>query len=424
MRKTATWLSVWLIALVALAGCQDRPPETSDTPADPDSEETVDADALSSATWRKFVKYHGAIDAEHQTLAADLIDRGVAYLLNHQNANSAWGLSDSDALEPAVTALAIKAIVQYPAYTADSPELKDPINVLLSYQQADGGIYDLREPAKNYTTSLAVMAMVACDSKEMETPLRNAVKFLRGLQIVPGSESPDGKTITEDDPFIGGVSYGRHGRPDMSNVGMWMEAMHEAGVSPDDPAMQEALAFIARTQNRSESNTSAWAKVGPNDGGFVYAPAVAGGPAAGESKAGAGPGGAGLRSYGTMTYVGFKSMLYADVARDDPRVRAAFDWIRHYWRLDSNPNMPAAQSLEGLYYYYYVFAKALAAWGEPVITDTEGADHNWRHELIDALAERVSEDGSWVNTEARWMEDQPALVTAYAIIALQEAVRP
>ena len=125
-----------------------------------------------------------------------------------------------------------------------------------------------------------------------------------------------------------------------------------------------------------------------------------------------------------MTYVGFKSLLYADLSRRDPRVRAALDWIGRYWRLDSNPNMPYDKSLHGLYYYYHAMAKALRAWGEPAITSADGEVHNWRDELIDALAERVAEDGSWINPADRWFEGDANLVTAYAVLALQEAIKP
>jgi len=204
---------------------------------------------------------------------------------------------------------------------------------------------------------------------------------------------------------------------------MWMQALHGAGVSGNDPAIRRALRFVARVQNRSESNPSLWAQEGSNDGGFVYAPAISGNLDRGESKAGPGPGGRGLRSYGSMTYVGFKSMLYADIDRNDPRVRAAFGWIRRHWRLDSNPNMPRIRSRQGLYYYYHVFAKALRAWGQPIITDDSGKEHNWRHELIDALGKRVRPDGSWVNDADRWHEGSATLVTAYSVLALQEALK-
>jgi squalene-hopene/tetraprenyl-beta-curcumene cyclase len=124
-----------------------------------------------------------------------------------------------------------------------------------------------------------------------------------------------------------------------------------------------------------------------------------------------------------MTYTGFKSLLYAGVDRKDPRVQAAFRWIQKHWRLDANPNMPQAQSQAGLFYYYHVFAKALAAWGEPVIIDARGARHNWRHELIDQLASLARPDGSWVNAADRWQESSPVLTTIYSLLALEEAVR-
>jgi len=204
---------------------------------------------------------------------------------------------------------------------------------------------------------------------------------------------------------------------------MWLDAMHEAGVKPEDPAMQNALSFVARCQNRSESNPLPFAAEGGNDGGFIYAPALRGKPTDAQSMAGEGTAGKGLRSYGSMTYVGFKSMLYAGVAKDDPRVTAAYAWIRRYWRLDSNPNMPQTQSRQGLFYYYHVFAKALRAWGQPVIKDVEGKEHNWRHELIDALAKQVKPDGSWINEADRWSENSPVLVTSYVLLAVQETLK-
>ena len=66
--------------------------------------------------------------------------------------------------------------------------------------------------------------------------------------------------------------------------------------------------------------------------------------------AGSGPGGTGLRSYGSLTYTGFKSMLYAGLSKKDPRVQAAYQWIRSHWDLDANPNMPGQASQEGLSY--------------------------------------------------------------------------
>ncbi|MFM1997256.1 MAG: hypothetical protein RLZZ111_1643, partial [Planctomycetota bacterium] len=47
-----------------------------------------------------------------------------------------------------------------------------------------------------------------------------------------------------------------------------------------------------------------------------------------------------------------------------------------------------------------------------------GSRHAWRSELADAVIARQQPDGSWVNTNPRWMEGDPNLVTSYALLAL------
>jgi squalene-hopene/tetraprenyl-beta-curcumene cyclase len=199
---------------------------------------------------------------------------------------------------------------------------------------------------------------------------------------------------------------------------MMIEALHQSGLPPEHPAYKKAVLFISRSQMLSLTNDQDFIRVG-GDGGFIYTPANGG-----ESKAGTVTveGQPRLRSYGSMTYAGFKSLLHAQVDRDDIRVRRAFDWIHQYYTLDANPNMPGAQSQEGLFYYYHVFAKALAAWGEDTITDAAGKSHDWRQELCAALKQRQQPDGSFVNTADRWMEGNPVLVTSYSVLAIQTAL--
>jgi squalene-hopene/tetraprenyl-beta-curcumene cyclase len=191
-------------------------------------------------------------------------------------------------------------------------------------------------------------------------------------------------------------------------------------VKPEDPAYQRALKFVSRLQNNSETNEQSWAG---NDGGFVYGP---GDKRSGESMAGeytAPDGSRRLRSYGSMTYAGLKSFIYAGLTKDDPRVRAAWDWISKNWTLDENPGMSAAgadKAQQGLYYYYHTLARALNEYDQPVITDAQGKPHDWRLELIEQLASLQNPDGSWTG-DKRWMEDNPVLTTSYVVLALQEA---
>ena len=83
-------------------------------------------------------------------------------------------------------------------------------------------------------------------------------------------------------------------------------------------------------------------------------------------------------------------------------------------RSESNPGM--GQS--GLYYYYHTFAKALDVLGVDEIEDAKGVKHDWRRELTEELARRQKPDGSWVNTDTQWMEGDPNLATAFALLAL------
>jgi squalene-hopene/tetraprenyl-beta-curcumene cyclase len=229
----------------------------------------------------------------------------------------------------------------------------------------------------------------------------------------------------EKDPFFGGTGYGGRsrgaGRPDLSNVQLTLDALRDAGLTPDDPAFQNALKFVSRTQNNSETNDQAWAG---DDGGFVYGP---GDTRRGESMAGeytAPDGRRLLRSYGSMTYAGLKSMIYAGLTKDDPRVKAAWAWIAKNWTLDENPGMRLNDpkvAQQGLYYYYHTLARALNAYDEPVIVDPQGHKHDWRVGLVDRLASLQRPDGSWAG-EAKWMEGNPVLTTSYVAIALREAL--
>jgi squalene-hopene/tetraprenyl-beta-curcumene cyclase len=112
-----------------------------------------------------------------------------------------------------------------------------------------------------------------------------------------------------------------------------------------------------------------------------------------------------------------KSMIYAGLSENDPRVKAASAYITQHYTLDENPGL----GQKGLYYYYHTFAKALSLLGKPTIADAAGKVHDWRADLVAALARRQNPDGSWVNTADRFMEGDANLATSYALLALAHA---
>ncbi len=346
--------------------------------------------------------------ARHDAQAA--IDRGLAFFKATQRADGGW--ESMDRSDPAITAMVGKCFIQHKNFGPSHPLVQKALALILTFRHDDGGIYTEGLGLRNYYTSVCLMALAAAKDEKYKPHISKAQSFLKNLQW---DEVED---IDESNPWYGGAGYGRNKRPDLSNTQMMLEALKQSGLATTDPTYKKALKFIQRCQNLSASNDQAFAR-GANDGGFVYTPANGG-----ESKAGTVmvEGQPRLRSYGSMTYAGFKSYLYADLDRNDPRVQAALKWIQRHYTLDHNPNMPGEQSLQGLYYYYHVFARALRAWGEPVIADGKGVKHSWREDLCRKLISLQNKDGSWVNTADRWYEGNPALVTAYAVLALQTAL--
>ena len=200
---------------------------------------------------------------------------------------------------------------------------------------------------------------------------------------------------------------------------MALEALHDSGLKQDDPAYQNAQKFLSRMQNLSETNNQPWTG---NDGGFVYTPGNKGESMAGEYTDSSGR--RLLRSYGSMTYAGLKSMIYAGLRKDDPRVKAAWEWIGKNYTVDENPGMrqnDAKFAENGLYYYYHTMARALRVYCEPVITDAQNKKHDWRVDLITKLASLQKEDGHWEG-EQRFMEHNPTLATSFATLAMEEAM--
>ena len=156
-----------------------------------------------------------------------------------------------------------------------------------------------------------------------------------------------------------------------------------------------------------------------DDGGGVYMP--------GDSKAGfveLADGTRVPRSYGSMTYALLKGYLFAGLPKDDPRVAAAWEWLRKNWTLDVNPGFEASSdpqaAYQGLFYYFYTMARALDLYGEEVVVDAAGREHRWREELAGRLLAMQRPDGSWVNGNSpRWWEGNPVLATAYAMLTLE-----
>jgi squalene-hopene/tetraprenyl-beta-curcumene cyclase len=323
----------------------------------------------------------------------------VGFLRSRGQANDG---SYSNSSGPGITALVTTALLRN-GLAREDPTVTKGLRYLERFTCDDGGVYQEGTLYRNYETCLAMVCFAAANHDgRYDELLKKADRFVKDLQW----NARQGHDLASTS--YGGAGYGKHRRPDLSNTSFLVDALIAAGNGPEDEAVQRALVFVSRCQNlESQHNTTKFGAMNP-DGGFYYTCAAGGMSQAGETPNG------GLRSYGSMTYAGLKSMIYAGVGPNDPRVKAAFRWVRQHYGLAENPGLGDA----GLYYYYHTFAKALSAIGQDLIEDSDGRKHDWRSDLVGALAQRQERNGSWVNRNHRWLEGDPNLVTAYALLAL------
>ena len=325
--------------------------------------------------------------------------KAAEFLIASQQPDGSW----TSEKQPGITGLVTFSLFEA-GVKPDHPAVVKALKHLATFVQPDGGIYHPETAHKNYETSIILLAFRRANANgQHDELLKKAVEFLKSIQW----DEAEGADPSQ--PAYGGQGYGRSKRPDLSNTAFFLEALKESGVAADDEAVQKALAFVSRCQNlESEHNTTEFAsKV--NDGGFYYTPAGGGNSQAGNTAEG------GLRSYASMTYAGLKSMIYAGLKEDDPRVKAAASWIRKNYTVKENPGL----AQQGVYYYHQTFAKALTAMKVDLFEDAAGGKHDWRKELAEHLLSIQTANGSWVNTNDRWYEGDPNLATAYALMALK-----
>ncbi len=360
-----------------------------------------------------------------QPQIAAIQGKAVKYLLDNQLVNGSW------MMQPAITALACIGIADTPDYQRQ--EVKDKINKALDFIAASAkpdGTIDRpmgRRSYPVYSTSISLVALAKFNREKDIDIMKKAREYLLSPDVYPEGNP-------EHDPNASGTGYGKRRRADLSNTAWALEALYVTEHLDREPynndpkkaetaklAWQKALAFVTHCQNLQETNQSAWVKsADENDkGGFIYSPADAMRPSADIPGQPAPEKKELLRSYGSMTYSGLKCLIYAKVNKDDIRMKSALDWVKRNYTLDENPGVGDA----GYYYYLHTFSKTLSLFGEPSILDKRGVSHDWQAELVQAIGKHQQEDGSWVNTNGRWMESMPLLSTSYVLMALGNIAR-
>ncbi|MBF0245677.1 MAG: terpene cyclase/mutase family protein [Planctomycetes bacterium] len=311
-----------------------------------------------------------------------------AYLLAQQNAKGAW------LDHPGFSAITLHSLHGALVVLGGGKEDKLSLGAdyLLSLQQGDGSFvipFSISSAMRNYTTSLALKALVSFDLPVYAAAIEKARNFLLNAQ------NDEKAGYSPGESGYGGLGYAPGGGADLSNLQVALDALKGSGLPDDHPFFKKAEAFVTSCQD-GEGNGSAWVR---GSGGFVYSPDAVGGE--------------GPEVYGAMGFAGLKSLIFCEVDREDPRLQEALEWIGRNYSVDRHPG----KGQVSLYYYYYVMASTLSAAGIDAVETPQGR-RDWRRELAGELLARQNKDGSWANPEGKYMEGIPVLATAYALNAL------
>lgn len=331
--------------------------------------------------------------------------RGLDWLAAKQRKNGSW----SNESYPALTAFGLWAFArsQHPARTDICARAAA---FVAGFAQPDGGIYKppsllRRGGLSTYNTAVCMTALYVYDPQKYAPIVLAARRFMAENQISGDSGNAGG--FGYDRPSKGGWA----GRPDLSNTAWALQAMRlTQGVQDQVPTGERAdvnwdaaLQYIGKLQNQDAGDAE-------NYGGFGYERGASRGGTA-TNKDGV----VTLRGYGSMTYAGLLSMIYAQVDRKDPRVVSTLQWAGRHWSVDENPGMGS----KGLFYYYTIMSKALSLIGGDTFPDASGTPVPWKAQLLSRLVALQHPDGSWSNDDNQFWEGDPVLATTDALLTLQ-----
>ncbi len=372
-----------------------------------------------------------------QRQAAELaMQRGLDWLASLQQESGAW----SNTNFPALTAMPLTAMVRSGREDL-VPNMQRATAFLLSNAKTSGpdkgAIYrhiDGRRGGglSNYNTALSLIALHAVHESPLfsEVDMPDLAPVILDARAFLASSQYLGDTVHH-----GGMGYDpptERSYADLSNAYLGYEAIRvtenieelRPGGARVDLNWQSATRFIERIQNLPEVNDRPWATDHPDEiGGFTYRADIH------RDDFGAFIDEDGVerhRSSLTMSYAGLLSYLYAGVNRDDKRVQAAVNWIKNNWSPEipnRNPELAGTPSeMGGFFYYLKVLTRTLDVYGEDTLTLADGSEVDWRNELISTIVGHQKDDGFWINDYGRYWEADPVLSTAYALLALQNAL--
>ncbi len=373
------------------------------------------------------------------------IQRAAAYLWSKQSPDGGWHSETYGLLRSgqALTPFVLYALLQVPEEVVARPAggVQRGLEFLRRHLRDDGALGyadpDVLE-YPNYATAYALLCFLHASKPEDRARIERMADYLAAQQY----SVEDG--FSPDHPAYGGWGFGgarspaEPGHLDLAHTRRVLQALAAADrLSAKASARAERfLLLLQKHPLRPEAGARAErfrlplqkhphesrpqplpSEAEPSrarfDGGFYFSPVVL---AANKGRLDAE---GNWRSYTSATSDGVLALLAAGVARDDPRVRRAGEFLRQHPRLDYPQGIPAPPEHpepwgEAIHFYH------LAVRAEAY--DRVDGPKGWRAQIAQLLASEQQPDGSFVNRASPLMkEDDPLLATALAVTALRFA---
>lgn len=347
-----------------------------------------------------------AIRASDATTVKRAADKAGNWLIEQHNLTEGTFGKSKLSKEPGVVGLVLKALCESPRgyREAHGPFITMPVKYVLKTQKGTGAFtVDGRD---TYNTALAIVGLEAVENSAYRPQLTIGREYLAKCQAKEGG-------FTYGDGFRDGG--------DLSNTWFGLFGL-KGGKVPSD-THKAALDFIRRCQDNPETNPEMAAKKGDGTGGAYYKP--------GSSEAGTYKTRSGAelpKPYGSMTAAALESYLLCGLAADAPEVKAALGWFKKNFSARENPGA----GMQGYFYYAFAASRALQAAGIKELEMADGTKVQWAAALAEQLLAMQNKPdgeggpalaGSFANKEARWMEDDPVLATAYALATFNQCYK-
>ncbi|MCC7011878.1 MAG: terpene cyclase/mutase family protein [Planctomycetes bacterium] len=288
-----------------------------------------------------------------------------------------------DLCRVALTAMALWSLNESPARGIEAERVERAAKFLLRHVRENGGIYDPERGLAVYTSGISARALRTLG------PRGDWPELARALGAVELFTYRRGAPESVVDAQAPGTEQAAHAA----------ETARQLLPSTSDPARRRALEFLARCDVETLRNPARVRIAIP------------------QSRASA---------EDAFSYDDLLPFVYFELSPEQQLARRARAALEKYYTPDRNPDLTKRYGAEGfgagtqgLYYYYFVVAKALSAMGEPKLVTADGVEHDWPRELATRILAAQRPDGTWANRDAQWWEAEPVLATSYAVLTLK-----